>query len=84
MTVPRPTDQTRWRCRQCGNLTRFDVVRRARLTEFVHVDLSGEPTVEESSVLDEVLESVQCRWCGGLHTVELVDRPVVEQVVDPA
>jgi hypothetical protein len=26
-------------------------------------------------VLEEVLESVRCRWCGGTDTVELVDRP---------
>jgi hypothetical protein len=75
VTAVRPTEHTRWRCRQCGNLTRFDVVRRARIEEFVHVSLAGEPTVEESTVLEEVLESVRCRWCGGRDTVELVDRP---------
>ncbi len=71
---PRPTKATRWRCSRCGNLTRFDVVRRARTREFVHVDLAGAPVVEEREVLDEQLESVRCRWCDGLDTVELVPR----------
>lgn len=71
----RPTTTTRWRCRQCGNLTRFDVVRRARVQEFVHQSLSGDAVVEETTLLDEVLEEVRCRWCGGTGTVELVERP---------
>jgi hypothetical protein len=29
MPMPMPTDSTRWRCTGCGNLTRFEVVRRA-------------------------------------------------------
>jgi hypothetical protein len=72
---PTPTSTTRWRCTRCGNLTRFDVVRRSRTREFVHVDLAGEPVVEEREVLAEDLESVRCRWCDGVGTVELVPRP---------
>src|SRR3954469_12808257 len=71
---PLPTSTTRWRCTRCGNLTRFDVVRRSRTREFVHVDLAGEPVVEEREVLAEDLESVRCRWCDGVGTVELVPR----------
>ena len=70
-----PSATTRWRCRQCGNLTRFDVTRTARTREFVHVDLSGEPVVEETEVLAESVESVRCRWCDRADTVELVSRP---------
>ena len=73
--VPLPTSTTRWRCTRCGNLTRFDVTRNARTREFVHVDLAGEPVVEEREVLAEDLESVRCRWCDGVDTVELVARP---------
>ena len=73
--VPLPTSTTRWRCVRCGNLTRFDVTRSARTREFVHVDLAGEPVVEEREVLAEDLESVRCRWCDGVDTVELVARP---------
>jgi hypothetical protein len=75
VSTPLPTPTTRWRCRQCGNLTRFDVTRTARTREFLHVDLSGEAATEEREVLDERIEAVRCRWCDGLDTVELVDRP---------
>jgi hypothetical protein len=76
---PRPTASTRWRCSQCGNLTRFDLTRRTRVREYLHVDLSGEPAVEEQEVLEEVVESVRCRWCDGVGTVELVPRPAAEE-----
>jgi hypothetical protein len=70
-----PTDDTRWRCTACGNLTRFDVVRSVRTRDFVHADLSGTQQVEESELLSEVVEQVTCRWCNGVDTVELVARP---------
>jgi hypothetical protein len=70
-----PTAQTRWRCTQCGNLTRFDVTRTLRTREFVHVDLAGEPAVEEREVLVETVEQVSCRWCRGSDTVALEPRP---------
>ena len=73
--TPTPTATTRWRCRQCGNLTRFDVTRTSRTRDYVHVDLAGEPVVEEREVLAEDVESVRCRWCDGVGTVELVPRP---------
>lgn len=73
--VPLVTARTRWRCRQCGNLTRFDVRRTSTVREFVHLDLAGEPTVEEREVLTETLESVRCRWCDAVDSVELVPRP---------
>jgi hypothetical protein len=70
-----PDEQTRWRCGQCGNLTRFDVVRSARTREFWHVDLSGEPVVESAEVVSGSVESVTCRWCGSSTAIELVARP---------
>ena len=72
---PRPTEATRWRCTRCGNLTRFDVVRRATTREYVHVDLAGDQVVEERELLAEEIDSVRCRWCDGVDTVELVARP---------
>jgi hypothetical protein len=75
MATALPTEQTRWRCRACGNLTRFDVVRSTRTREFIHADLSGQQEVEEREVLADVVERVTCRWCNGVDTVELVDRP---------
>ena len=59
MTVTWPTADTRWRCSQCGNKTRFDVVRSSRVKEYVHLDLSGKPEVEETEVLSETLEQVR-------------------------
>ena len=70
-----PDDVHRWRCAQCGNLTRFDVTRRSRTREFLHLDLAGAAAVEEREVLEEVVEAVRCRWCDCVGTVELVARP---------
>jgi hypothetical protein len=75
MTVPLPTAATRWRCTLCGNLTRFDVTRSSKVVEYVHLDLAGEPKVEEREVVSETIESVRCRWCNAVDQVELVDRP---------
>ncbi len=74
MAVPMPTATTRWRCSQCGNLTRFDVVRSSRVREYLHFTLAGTPEVEEREVLNESVEEVRCRWCGGNQTIEVVPR----------
>ncbi|HEY9411894.1 MAG TPA: hypothetical protein VIP77_20105 [Jiangellaceae bacterium] len=79
MAVPMPSETTRWRCAQCGNLTRFDVLRSSRVREYVHVDLAGVSAVEETEVLAEQVEQVSCRWCGGTETVEVVARPDARQ-----
>lgn len=78
VTVPLPTATTRWRCTSCGNLTRFDVTRTSRVTEFLHLDLAGTSTVEERTVHSDVLEQVRCRWCDAVDAVELVPRADVE------
>ncbi|HWG93552.1 MAG TPA: hypothetical protein VNU66_04925 [Mycobacteriales bacterium] len=75
MPVPSPDAGSRWRCTLCGNLTRFDVTRSTRAREYVHVDLAGEPAVEEREVLAEAVEHVTCRWCGAVDQVEVVPRP---------
>ncbi len=80
MAVSMPTATTRWRCAQCGNLTRFDVVRSARVREYVHFTLAGEPRVEETEVLGEELEQVRCRWCGNEQSIEVVQRPDADRV----
>ena len=72
--VAPPTPESRWRCAACGNLTRFDVVRTRRLREYVHADLAGASSVEESEVVSDVVEHVTCRWCGAVDQVELVPR----------
>ena len=55
---------TRYRCSSCGNLTRFDVTKTRRTRSFHHFTVGGELAVEDEQVLDEVVESVTCRWCG--------------------
>jgi hypothetical protein len=69
-----PGPGERWRCGGCGNLTRFDVARTRRTVEFWHVDLAGEPSVEDTEVRDETVESVTCRWCGRSDAIETVPR----------
>ena len=74
MATPLPDASTRWRCGGCGNLTRFDVVRTRRTTEFWHFDLSGEHRGEDSTTDRQDLVSGTCRWCGRADAVELVSR----------
>ncbi|WP_028645753.1 hypothetical protein [Nocardioides sp. URHA0020] len=67
-----PDSGQRWRCAGCGNLTRFDVTRTRRTTEFWHFDLAGEHRVEETELRTESVEQVTCRWCGRSDAIELV------------
>lgn len=71
-----PDHRSRWRCAQCGNLTRFDLTRVRRTREFIHVDLAGEQRteVDETEVLAEDIVEVRCRWCGSA-SIEVVPRP---------
>jgi hypothetical protein len=75
MPTSMPTAQTRWRCTQCGNLTRFDVTRTTRSREYVHVDLAGDQVIEERDVVEDLVEHVSCRWCSAVDAVEIVPRP---------
>ncbi|HEX2031533.1 MAG TPA: hypothetical protein VHL78_09050 [Actinomycetota bacterium] len=62
--------RTRLRCRQCGNLTRFDVVEWRRTRAYYHYSLGGDLTVEEERILDGARERITCRWCGSSGDVE--------------
>ena len=75
MALTLPDEHHRWRCGHCGNLTRFDVVRRARTREVWHVDLAGAPEVEGVDVLEEQIDEVSCRWCGNGDRIEVIARP---------
>lgn len=83
MTPAIPDATHRWRCSGCGNLTRFDVRRTRRTTEFWHFDLAGEPVVEETDLREETVESVTCRWCGRDDAVERVLRKDVDAADGP-
>ena len=65
----------RYRCLDCGNVTRFDVVATARTRRFHHFDLGGVGDVEEEEILSQVIESVTCRWCGREDAVEVEAAP---------
>jgi hypothetical protein len=72
MAATVPDAGQRWRCAGCGNLTRFDVTRTRRTTEFWHFDLAGAHRVEETQLRSESVEQVTCRWCGRSDAIEVV------------
>jgi hypothetical protein len=53
----------RYRCNACGNLTRFDVIKMQRTSEFHHLTTDGKLTIEDKEILEQHIESVHCRWC---------------------
>ncbi|MGL5824209.1 MAG: hypothetical protein ACRCYU_05135 [Nocardioides sp.] len=67
-----PGPDRRWRCAGCGNLTRFDITRVRRTTEYWHFDLAGNRTVEDIEVLMEKVDTVVCRWCGRADAIHLL------------
>jgi hypothetical protein len=54
----------RYRCSECGNLTRFDVVVSRRTRAYHHFTVGGDLQIEDEEVLDSTVEAVTCRWCG--------------------
>ncbi len=64
----------RLRCAGCGNLTRFDVTRARRTTEYWHFDLAGDHQVDDIELLDEQVERIACRWCGRSDAIEVIER----------
>ncbi len=84
MALSIPDDGHRWRCGACGNLTRFDVTRSRRTTEYWHFDLAGEHTIEETALRAEDVERVSCRWCGRADAIETVSRADASLAEDPA
>lgn len=65
----------RYRCRGCGNKTRFDVFERKRVRAFWHFSLGGELAVEEEEVLAREIERIVCRWCGSSSAVVEEEQP---------
>jgi hypothetical protein len=84
VAVTIPDEAHRWRCGGCGNLTRFDVTRTRRTTEYWHFDLVGDHRVEETEVLAEEVAQVSCRWCGRDDAIEQVARKDAPLDGDPA
>ena len=62
----------RYRCNACGNLTRFDVIKMQRTSEFHHLTTDGKLAIEDQITLEQHIESVKCRWCeSGADVVEI-------------
>lgn len=69
-----------YRCKACGNKTRFDIFETKRVRGFHHFTLGGDVTVEEEDVLESHVERVVCRWCGSADSIveEPADTAVTE------
>lgn len=72
------TSTVRYRCTSCGNLTRFDVTTTRRTRAYHHFSVGGALEVEDEQVLDEVVEAVECRWCGSAGQVEVLDADLTD------
>jgi DNA-directed RNA polymerase subunit RPC12/RpoP len=62
----------RYRCSNCGNITRFDVVATVRTRSYYHFGIDGTLEIEESEELSRAVEEVTCRWCATGRFVEVV------------
>jgi len=62
-----------YRCRACGNRTRFDVVTTSTSRAYHHYSLGGQLTVEDTDVVTTEVVSVTCRWCGNGTGIEPID-----------
>jgi hypothetical protein len=60
----------RYRCNDCGNLTRFDVIETKTVRSFFHYSIGGDLTVEDPEVVTHRIDQVACRWCGHGRAVE--------------
>ena len=63
LSVP-PTENERYRCTACNGLTRFTVVRATRAQAYYHFTIGGELQIEDPKILTDVIESIDCVWCG--------------------
>jgi hypothetical protein len=75
----------RYRCRSCGNLTRFDLVATRRTSAFYHYSVGGDLTIEEEQLLEERVERVTCRWCGASgESIEVLAADEAAAPAEPA
>jgi hypothetical protein len=74
----------RYRCDQCGNVTRFDVEATERTRRFLHFDLGGTGVVDEEELLARDVASVTCRWCGRDDAIRVEASPVAPNDGDGA
>jgi len=77
-----PGMSARYRCRSCGNLTRFDVTVTRRTREYHHFSVGGDLEVEDRELLSEIVEEVACRWCAA--TGDAIETVALDAVPDDA
>lgn len=65
----------RYRCKSCGNLTRFNVKVTRTILYYHHQALDGSMTPEEEEVIREEINEVACRWCGHGKDIEVMEGP---------
>lgn len=64
----------RYRCTNCGNVTRFDVTSTVTKREFYHYTVGGELTIEGTDVIAVEDVVVSCRWCeSAKNVIEFAD-----------
>lgn len=73
----------RFRCDQCGNVTRFDVDATERTRRYLHFDLGGSSRVDEEQRLHRHVASVTCRWCGRDDAIRVEVAPAADVDADP-
>jgi hypothetical protein len=52
-----------FRCRHCGNKTRFDVTEKLTRRRYHHYTLGGDYAIDEEEVVEREILDVTCRWC---------------------
>ncbi|MPZ53117.1 MAG: hypothetical protein GEU79_10375 [Acidimicrobiia bacterium] len=65
-----------YRCANCGNKTRFDVVDSVVRRRFHHYSLGGELNIEEEEILERTVDSVTCRWCDRSDGIEEISSSI--------
>lgn len=68
----------RYRCNSCGNLTRFTVTKSRKTKAYHHYTVGGELNIDEETVLQHTINSVECRWCGPVGVVETLTEDEAE------
>lgn len=73
--APGSPQYPRYRCTNCGNLTRFDVRVTRFSTEYWHFTIDGNREIEDAKTTETVTD-VSCRWCGtATNVVEITHQP---------
>ncbi|NNN15388.1 MAG: hypothetical protein HKL82_05945 [Acidimicrobiaceae bacterium] len=59
----------RYRCENCGNVTRFDVTETRTTKSYYHYTIGGDLSIEGGDTLASEVIEVSCRWCSSPKSV---------------